>query len=116
MGNALLNFRELAQLEEREPKVVEMIDRFEATQSDFIKDSILSSLSYMRLLGDVVQLYFPTMLDIAVAGMSDNTQSSSIVIPKTENKPAKMDKQTPDLGGKEPPSPIVPGANGPKQV
>lgn len=119
MGNALLNFRELAQLEEREPKVVEMIDRFEKTQSDFIKDSVLSTLSFMRLFGDIAQLYFPTMLDIAITGMSDNPQSLSITGNESESQLLKEkdpNKQTPDQGGKEPPKPEVPGADGPTPV
>lgn len=116
MGNALLNFRELAQLEEREPKVVEMMERFEATQSDFIRESILSSLSFMRLFGDIAQLYFPTMLDIAVTGLSDNPPSTGISPQESERTSQDINKSTPDLGGKEPPSPIVPGADGPTAV
>lgn len=116
MGNALLNFRQLAELEEREPRVVEMIEHFEASQSDFIRESIQSSLSFMRLFGDIAQLYFPTMLDIAVTGLSDNPQSDLISDPRTEEKMEGINRQTPDLGGKEPPSPTVPGADGPTPV
>ena len=118
MGNALLNFRELAQLEEKEPRVVEMIDRFEATQSDLLKESILSSLSFIRLFGDIAQLYFPTMLDIAVTGMGDDINASTRrEIP--ENKVSDTNNtsnSTPDQGGKEPPSSDIPGADGPTQV
>ncbi|GAB5552131.1 MAG: hypothetical protein Sapg2KO_17220 [Saprospiraceae bacterium] len=116
MGNALLNFRQLAELEEREPRVVEMIENFEAHQSDFIRESIQSSLSFMRLFGDIAQLYFPTMLDIAVTGLSDKPQPNRISDQGTVEKVEDINARTPDLGGKEPPSPTVPGADGPTKV
>lgn len=119
MGNALLNFKELAQLEEREPKVVEMIERFEATQRDFIKESVLSSMAFMRLFGDIAQLYFPTMLDIAMGSVSDNPGTSSVLSTESDIRTLQSDEQTnrtPDWGRKQPPEPNVPGADGPTQV
>lgn len=116
MGNALLNFRQLAELEEREPLVIEMMDHFETTQSDFIRESVLSSLSFMRLFGDIAELYFPTMLDIAVTGLSDKPQSSGRTIQGQTDQAQNINNSRPDLGGKEPPSPIVPGADGPTPV
>jgi hypothetical protein len=119
MGNALQNFRELAQLEEKEPRVIEMIERFEATQSDLIKNSIQSSLQFMKMVGDIAYLYFPAMLDTAVLALNANSQSNNDVFSlseleaKTNLDLNKANFKTPNLGGDQNQKPDIPGKDGP---
>ena len=59
MGRALPNFRELAELERQEPKMVQMVERFEVERSDVIFENLQESLRFMRMVGDVANLFFP---------------------------------------------------------
>ena len=68
MGRALPleNFRALAVLEEKEPKMVEMLDRFDAERSDIILENLQETLRFIRLFGDVANLFFPVLMDTLV--------------------------------------------------
>ena len=110
MGRALPleNFRALAILEEKEPKMVEMLDRFEAERSDIILNDIQDTLRFMRLFGDVANLFFPVLVDTLVSGGEDEILSAEEAEDddfwndeEEENDPMDDDDQpkTPDQGG-----------------
>ena len=67
MGRALPNFRELAALEAQEPKMVEMVQRFERERSDQILEAILeaieSSKDFTNLFTEIANLYGPIMFE-----------------------------------------------------
>lgn len=120
MGRALANFRELAQAERQEPKMVQMIERFDLERSDLILHNIQDTLRFMRLVGDVANLFFPVMLDTLVTGGNNGLTTSEETIKEDflkniePQEPTDKNKlpRTPDSGlDKNDP----PGSDGPVQ-
>lgn len=79
MGRALPNFRELADIEAQEPKLVEMVQRFDTERSDLILQNTQDALAFVRLVGDVANLYFPAMFDtlFGISHQSDEETPST---------------------------------------
>lgn len=70
---ALANFQELAQQEAIEFQLEQKIDRFEQERSDIILRNIHASFDFLKLVGEVSNLYFPVMLDILLGRSPDHS-------------------------------------------
>ena len=108
MGRALPNFRELAELERQEPKMVQMVERFEAERSDMILQNLEESLRFMRMIGDVANLFFPVMFDTLITGGNNGLTPNEEALDEDF-----LDEEDEDLpNGKKNP----PGSNAPDQM
>lgn len=118
MGRALANFRDLAELEVREPQMVQLLDKFEQEQSDVILRNLQSSMRFVRFVADVTYLFFPAMID-TVVGVSDSStfptdKNIEKEITNKKSKDSNDDKgpATPDQGELGKP----PGIDGPDLI
>lgn len=71
--NALANFQELARQEAIEFQLEQKLERFERERSDSILQNIQASYAFIKLVGEVSNLYFPVMLDILLGISPENS-------------------------------------------
>lgn len=70
---ALANFQELAQEEAIEFQLEQKLERFERERSDIILLNIQASYDFLKMVGEVSNLYFPVMFDILLGIPPEST-------------------------------------------